>query len=98
MASKWAVWTIEHIYFVNDETVLDFKVNRQIPKYNQQQIESALKEYEHAKGGNTDANMKNSRQTIYKYYFRQSESQDILNIIKEKIRYSFRRNERMVQR
>jgi hypothetical protein len=57
MAFKWTVWTIEHIYFVKGKPVKDFAVNRQIPKYNQQQMASALKQYEQAKKEISDANM-----------------------------------------
>jgi hypothetical protein len=46
MQNKWTVWTIEHIFFQNGEAKRDFNVNRQIPKYNQQEIKSVLDEYE----------------------------------------------------
>jgi hypothetical protein len=57
MAFKWTVWTIEHIYFKNGKVINDFKVNRKIPKYNQQEIQTALRQYEQANKEITDANM-----------------------------------------
>jgi hypothetical protein len=48
MQYKWTVWTIERIYFKNNKTVKDFGVNRQIPQYSAQEIQSALKQYERA--------------------------------------------------
>jgi len=46
MRYKWTVWTMERIYFKNGKAVKDFKVNRQMPKYNAQEIQSTLKQYE----------------------------------------------------
>jgi hypothetical protein len=48
MRYKWTVWTIERIYFKNGVTMKDFNANRQIQKYNEQEIQSALKQYEQA--------------------------------------------------
>lgn len=45
---KWTVWAIERVYFKNGKAVNDFQVNRRIPKYNEQEIQAALKEYEEA--------------------------------------------------
>ncbi|MBS1531925.1 MAG: hypothetical protein JSU01_16600, partial [Bacteroidetes bacterium] len=36
------------IYFKNGKAVKDFRVNREIPKYNDQEIQTALKQYEQA--------------------------------------------------
>lgn len=48
MKYKWTVWTIERIYFKNGKAVKDFRVNRHIPKYSEQEIQSSLKQYEQA--------------------------------------------------
>jgi hypothetical protein len=48
MQYKWTVWTYEQIFFKNGEATKDFRVNRQIPKYNEQEIHATLKEYEEA--------------------------------------------------
>jgi len=45
---RWTVWTVERIFFKNGEVTKDFRVNRQIPKYNEQEIQMALKQYEQA--------------------------------------------------
>lgn len=48
MRYMWTVWAIERIYFKNGKAVKDFNVNRQILKYNEQEIQAALKEYQAA--------------------------------------------------
>jgi len=48
MQYKWTIWTIERIYFKNGKAVNDFQVNRRIPKYNEQEIQRVLKQYEQA--------------------------------------------------
>ncbi|MFI5163191.1 MAG: hypothetical protein ACHQHN_18070 [Sphingobacteriales bacterium] len=46
MQYKWTVWAIEQVYFKNGKAVKDFRINRQILKYDAQEIQSALKLYE----------------------------------------------------
>lgn len=48
MQYKWTVWTVERIFFRNGKATKDFRVNRQIPKYNEQQIQAVLNEYRKA--------------------------------------------------
>lgn len=48
MRYKWTVWAIERIYFKDGKAVKDFRVNRQISRYNDQEIQAALKAYEQA--------------------------------------------------
>ncbi|HVW14923.1 MAG TPA: hypothetical protein VHB54_13900 [Mucilaginibacter sp.] len=48
MQYKWTVWTIEQVYFKNGKAVNNLQVNWQIPKYGEQEIQSALKQYEQA--------------------------------------------------
>lgn len=48
MRYQWTVWTIEHIYFKSGKAARDFKVNKQIPKYTEHEIQAALKQYEEA--------------------------------------------------
>jgi tetratricopeptide (TPR) repeat protein len=48
MQYKWTVWAVERVYFKNGKATKDFRVNRQIPKYNEQQIQLALKQYKQA--------------------------------------------------
>jgi hypothetical protein len=48
MAYKWTVWTTEPIYFKQGKAVRDFRFNRQIPKYSEQEIQAALKQYQQA--------------------------------------------------
>ena len=48
MQNRWNIWTIERIYFKNGKAIKDFNVNKNIPKYNKQQIQSSLDQYERA--------------------------------------------------
>lgn len=48
MQYKWTVWTVERIFFKNGKAARDLRVNKQIPKYNEQQIQAVLKEYQKA--------------------------------------------------
>lgn len=51
------VWTTEKIYFSGQKVVRKLVVNRQIRKYNQDEIQSVLKSYEKAKPGLDDSKM-----------------------------------------
>ena len=51
------VWTTEKIYFSGQKIVRKLVVNRQIRKYNQDEIQSVLKSYETAKSGLDDSKM-----------------------------------------
>lgn len=51
------VWTTEKLYFSGQEIVRRLVVNRQIRKYNQDEIQSILKSYETAKPGLDDSKM-----------------------------------------
>lgn len=50
-------WTREKVYFNGQELVRKLVVNRQIGKYNQDEIQSVLKTYETAKPGLDDSKM-----------------------------------------
>ena len=51
------VWTTEKLYFSGQKIVRKLIVNRQIRKYNQDEIQSVLKSYETAKYGLNDSKM-----------------------------------------
>lgn len=51
------VWATEKIYFYKEKIVRKFRVNRQIKKYNQDEIKAVLKTYESAKSGLDDNKM-----------------------------------------
>lgn len=51
------VWTTEKLYFSGQKIVRKLVVNRQIRKYNQDEIQSVLKSYEKAKLGLDDSKM-----------------------------------------
>jgi hypothetical protein len=56
------VWTTEKIYFSGQKTVRKLVVNRQIRKYNQDEIQLILKTYETAKLGLDDSKMEIANQ------------------------------------
>jgi len=51
------IWTTEKIYFNGQKVIRKLVVNRQIGKYNQDEIQAVLKEYEAAKFGLDDNKM-----------------------------------------
>ena len=51
------VWTTEKIYFINKKLFRKIVVNRQIRKYNQAEIQTALKEYNTASYGLDDSKL-----------------------------------------
>ena len=54
---KKTVWTTEKLYFSGQKIVRNLEINRQIRKYNQDEIQSVLKTYETAKYGLDDSKM-----------------------------------------
>lgn len=57
-----STWTTEKIYFSGEKIVRKLEVNRQIRKYNQNEIQAVLKTFETAKSGLDDSKMEIANQ------------------------------------